>query len=137
MELVSGDMVDYEGDVLKYYKVKKTAPFTLYKIGSSWSLNTTREGYDAPLYDFHPVKYIDFYNKNREYNLEDYAPYIILNGEIISVDDTITYGPKNLNLFKEITELKSGNGVVVDIVYHTKGYDYLIEESKTEYRSAL
>ena len=78
-----------------------------------------------------------FNNKNKEYQLDEYAPYIILNNEVISVEDTIIYGPKNLNSFDEITELKSGNGVIVDIVYHTKGYEYLIEESNTSYQSAL
>ena len=137
LELVYGDVLDYEGEVLKYYKLKKTAPLTLYQIGDSWSPNTSRAGYDAPLYDFHPTKYIDFNNKNKEYQLDEYAPYIVLNNEIISVEDTIIYGPKNLNLFEEITELRSGNGVIVDVVYHTKGYEYLIEESNTSYQSAL
>lgn len=136
-ELIYGDVIDKEGDLLKYYKVKKVPAFTLYQIGDSWSLNTSREAYDAPLYNFHPIKYIDFNNKNKEYSLDEYAPYIILNNEIISVEDTVVYGPKDLNLFDNITELKAGNGVIVDVVYYTKGYDYLIEDTDTSYKNAL
>lgn len=125
---------DHEGRVfkqLKYYKMKTILPHILHQVGTHWDKvkATIRPGYDADLYNFNPVKYKDLYNNGIDYSLDEYAPYITINGEQISVEDNIIFTLDDLSRFGEITELKSGNGVYVDIIYQTKEYNYIIEDS--------
>ena len=70
-----------------------------------------------------------------------YEPYVKINGEIISVDDTHHH---EFLRPEHITELKSGNGCMVTIAYQACIVDYNIEQearstnlSKDHYLSNL
>ena len=120
--------VECEGTVLKYYKMKTILPHILHEVGTEW-----QEVLEDNQYNVHKLdtkKYIDFYNNKKNYR--EYAPYIEINGERIYVDNTINFSTTQLNKMGNITELKSGNGVVVDIVYQMKEYIYNIEDEMSE-----
>ena len=144
LELEPGDIVEYDSEfdsnVLKYYKVKNILPHILHQVGTEWkSTDEHRTGYPDQIYKFEPKKYRDFYN-NKNYTLTDYQPYLIINNEKIYVDDTIVFQTTHLNEIGAITELKSGNGVVVEVIYTVKEYEYKVEDTlsiKEDYIAAL
>jgi hypothetical protein len=105
--------VECEGTVLKYYKMKTILPHILHEVGESWQEVLEDNQYKA--YKLDSKKYIDFHNNKKSYR--QYAPYVDINGERIYVDKTINLSTSQLNKMGNITEFKSGNGVVVDIVY--------------------
>ena len=120
--------VECEGTILKYYKMKTIFPHVLHEIGTEWQEVLTDNKYKV--HKLNTKKYIDFYNSKKNYL--EYAPYIEINGERIYVDNTINFSTKQLNQLGNITELKSGNGVIVDIVYQTREYIYNIEDELSE-----
>ena len=149
IELIENASIEYDVnnlDVIKYYKMKSILPHVLHQVGlnvdanglEGWSnINTgenSKTGYatqgttPGKIYKFYPKKYRDFYN-NKNYRMDEYDPSIVINGHIISVNDTIIFKLQDLRDFKQITELKSGNGVIVDIIYNTKEYDYIVEDT--------
>jgi hypothetical protein len=125
---IEDDSVEYENDIIKYYKVKTILPHILHEVGTEWEeiTDNARPGYAGPRYKFHPIKYKDFYN-NQDFSLEDYCPCIYINGQEISVKDFVTFGPVDLTKFGPITELRCGNGVIVEVIYQTKEYNYILE----------
>lgn len=144
LKLAEGDTVEYDSEfdpnVLKYYKIKNILPHILHQVGTKWEqTDSHRSGYPDTIYKFQPKKYRDFYN-NQNYKLTEYQPYIIINKEKIYVDDTIFFEVKNLKDKGTITELKSGNGITVEVVYTVKEYEYKVEDTlsiKNDYLSAL
>ncbi len=75
------------------------------------------------MYDYTNTKY---YKEN-----DEYEPYIWLNGEQIYITHETELDLLQFN--NNINELKSGNGVVVDIVYQTKSTVYTIESIEPVY----
>lgn len=67
--------------------------------------------------------YYDAYN-GKEYGPDEYEPYIVLNGTSISIEDS-----ENVSYLKpgRITELKSGNGVLVNLSYQLGIITYQVE----------
>ena len=60
----------------------------------------------------------------------EFQPYIIINGEKIVIKKYNT--EIDLSNFNEIYELKSGNGVVVEVLYQSKEIEYNIETTNTK-----
>lgn len=143
----------YNGDVIKYYKVKPILPHYLHQIGTEWKPDTltqrdvtgdnciTNQRFnmangstitlttddDIIDYTFIPTgKFIDFYNGNKIY--ESYEPWFEINGQQIRVDDTMIFEASNLKDLGTINSLSSGNGVIVEIGYQTCTLEHLIEE---------
>lgn len=65
---------------------------------------------------------------NGEY-YNNYESYIIINGEKILIAQERQF---DLTQFENLNELKSSNGIVVEIMYQTKTIDYTLETSNEE-----
>lgn len=102
--------------------------------------NTTIKYYDSiiNLEDIHPFtlyknvntnKYWDYTGAYQYRDYKEYQPYLILNGEKIYIDNTKTI---NLKQFDNIYELKSGNGVIVNLSYQKRTTTFSIEMTDQE-----
>ena len=102
--------------------------------------NTTIKYYDSivNLEDIHPFtlyknvntnKYWDYTGAYQYRDYKEYQPYLILNGEKIYIDTTKTI---NLKQFDNIYELKSGNGVIVNLSYQKRTTTFSIEMTDQE-----
>lgn len=139
------EYIEYDvNEVLKYYKMKTILPHILHLVGTEWKENYEKNNlipdtyYENKNYNFMPKKYKDFYN-NKEYKLNEYAPWLEINGKKIYIDDTVFYSIDNLKDVK-IESLSCGNGVIVEVGYQLKNLDYIIEnnlESKVMYNYLL
>lgn len=129
------DGTNYYTDNAKTIKFDpvKADPFTLYKIGSGYTISPN-VGITGPGYNPHRAQYIfnakyyqDFFN-NKTYNLEDYAPYVFINENQISVQDIYNFDfqkPGKLN------SLTTGISTNTEVSYQMRIIDYLIEEDQT------
>lgn len=125
----------------KYYQDKNNTiefvqadadPFTLFQVGT-WKKTEYSPVYSS--YDFTVNSYFDAYNniayKDKYENgiLTDkaYKPYIIVNGNSVSVEDTRDFEYNNPG---EITSLTCGNGITVNIGYQLRTIEYSIEGTK-------
>jgi hypothetical protein len=101
--------------------MKTILPHILHLVGTEWKENYEKNNlipdtyYENKNYNFMPKKYKDFYN-NKEYKLNEYAPWLEINGKKIYIDDTIFYSIDNLKNVK-IESLSCGNGVIVEVGY--------------------
>lgn len=141
----------------KYYQDKNNTieftqteadPFTLFQVGT-WNKTEYSPMYSN--YNFTINSYLDAYN-NKVYKdkyengiLVDkaYKPYIYVNGNSISVEDTRDFEFNNPG---EISSLSCGNGVTVNVAYQIRNIEYSIEETnyyvdlptyKSQYNLAL
>ena len=89
-----------------------------------YSLDTHFEEYIYGGVLYYKNKYKLFDNTIQKYTSSDYSPYITINGNQIYITKDTEF---DLSLYDDITELKCGNGVVVEIVYQRKIIDYTIE----------
>lgn len=139
IKLLEGYQLEYQDNgVLKYYKMKPVLPHILHLVGTTWELNYGKESNDKPYvdeqrYNFIPKKYKDFYNK-KDYTLDEYAPYIEINGEKIYVKDSLIFDIEQLKNIN-ISSFSSGNGVIVDVGYQMKTINFIMEESLSEKNS--
>lgn len=103
----------YDEEIVEHYsskiKLVDAHPFTLYK-----NVNTN--------------KYWDYTGNYSYRSYEEYQPYLILNGEKIYINYTKTIDLKQI---ENLNELKSGNGVVINLSYQKKLTTFAIE--KTDY----
>lgn len=129
----------YNSTSKKYYKdmamteeltAEDADPFTLYKVGH-WEekvqVNSSRT-----YYDFITEKYYDFFN-NKEYGPDDYQPYIQINDDTISVEETRDFELHKPGLYDT---LLVGNGVTLNLTYQIRTTEYYIEDT-TYYVSNL
>ena len=75
-------------------------------------------------YIFTPINYIDYYN-NQNFKVEEYNPFIYINGNEVIVEDNDVFNFQP----DELKSLSCGNGVVVEVTYYMKSIYYLIEDN--------
>lgn len=151
------EMGPYNGDVIRYYKLKPILPHILHIIGTQWEHakigsfrdvtgdNMTEYKYNDNYpeediinqYNFKPLmteiggklcyNYIDFYNGERRYN--EYEPWIKINGHQFEVRDTLFFSISDLKNLEKITSLECGNGVILEVGYQLRNLEYNIEDS--------
>lgn len=101
--------------------------FTIYQVGD-WTLkaqyNPSRSNYE-----FITSKYKDFFN-NKEYLIAEYQPFISVNNSQVSVSDIQVF---NMSRPGKLTELKSGNGTIIEVAYQVRNIDYRIEYNQANY----
>ena len=147
---------DSEEEIGNIVNLGLSHPFSLYNVGVGFGRVTPDEVYDSnfPYYQYdenNDVYYRETYANetvfkdvaatrgiyfksklydyaNLKYYKEhiDYEPFIWINGEKIYITHETEF---DLSKYDNITELKSGNGVVVDIIYQTKSAIYTIEST--------
>lgn len=119
----------------KYYQDKdgkieldkdKIDPFTLFQVGS-WIKS---EGYSPSRnnYIFKGEYYIDFANNNIKYQDNIFNPLLQLDEGLISVEDTRDFEIHKPGLYQE---LKSFNGITVNVAYQVREIEYSIEDTDT------
>lgn len=118
------------------FDVEKADPFTLFQVGT-WIENI---GYNPSRknYEFKSDHYIDFANNSiRYYDIYDddqalvqkaFQPILQLDDSQISVEDTRDFEVYKPGLYKE---LKSFNGVTVNVAYQIREIEYSIENTST------
>lgn len=124
----------------KYYQDKNNTieldydtadPFTLFQVGT-WEKTEYSPVYSN--YTFAVKEYLDVYN-NKTYEdtcvdgvltKKAYEPYIYINGNSVSVEDTRDFEFSNPG---EISSLVCGNGVTVNVAYQLRNIEYSIEQT--------
>ena len=112
----------YQGQTGLIYEAEKANHANLVQIGEYKQIaeyNPIRREYK-----FNPIEYVDFYN-NITYSLEDYQPYVYINGNQISVENISEFDFEP----DELTSLSCGNGAIVELTYYMKNTDYKIEDN--------
>ena len=133
------EKIVYDGN--KYYTdnnktnlfdITKADPFTLYKVGSGYTASPSGSkgnGYNPyrAQWTFNALYYRDVFN-DKSYNLDTYNPYVIIDGNQVSVQDISNF---DFHRPGKITSLVSGNATNVEVSYQIRIIDYLIEEDET------
>lgn len=101
----------------------KADPFTLYNIGT-WKKVQQYNPYRIA-WEFNILGYKDFVSGKFISGKDNYQPWIQVNDSIVSVEDI-----QNFDMTKpgKFTELKCGNGAIMEVAYQVRTIDYLIED---------
>lgn len=125
----------------KYYQDKNNTiefiskdadPFTLFQVGE-WTKTEYSPVYSG--YDFAVNSYLDAYNNQTYIDKYEngvlidkaYKPYIVVNGNSVSVEDTRDFEFNNPG---EISSLTCGNGITVNVGYQLRTIEYSIENTR-------
>ena len=113
------------------FDTSKADPFTLYKIGSGYTPSPNgSQGYGynpfRAQWTFNALHYRDIFN-NTTYDLSVYTPYVVINGNQVSVKDTQEF---DFHRPGKLDSLTSGNATNVEVSYQVRIIDYLIEEDE-------
>lgn len=102
---------------------EKADAFTLFQVGTWQKTQYSPNRFD---YTFKPKEdksYIDFLS-DKTYN--KFEPYLIINGSEISVEETRDFDLAKPGLY---TELRSCNGITLNVAYQLRTVDYKIEKT--------
>lgn len=131
---------DYNGETLKYYKMKPILPHIIHEVGYQSDLtnsdnqlteilNAEKNLQFTRYLNFNRIHFKDFYNQE---TYDTYEPWVIINEDQFNVNETIVLDRNQLSNLS-IYKIATGNGVSVELIYQTRTLEYNKERNWIEH----